>query len=100
MADLKHIYDKKKKYVDSLNNVLTALTDFEAIEYARDPVMGEEYIRLRDKLGQAFYVNVTGNSEEAIFKEVSRMALGTKAHGFIINRDKIRAIAPMFRRAV
>ena len=100
MADLKHIYDKKKKYVDSLNTVLTALTDFEAIEYARDPISCEEFIRIRDKLGQAFYVNVTGNSEEAIFKEVSRMALETKAVGFVTNRDKIRAIAPMFRKAV
>ena len=100
MADLKHIYDKKKQYVDSLNDMLTPLTDFEAIEYARDPVMGEEFIRLRDKLGQAFYVNVTGNSEEAILKEVSRMVLEERAHGFVINRDKIRAIAPMFRKAV
>ena len=97
---MRHIYEEKAKYVESLNEPLSALTDFEAIEYARDPIAGDEYIRIRDKLGQAFYVNVTGNSEEAILKEVSRMALETKAHGFVTNRDKIRAIAPMFRRAV
>ena len=97
---MKHVYEKKAKYVESLNEPLSVLTDFEAIEYARDPIAGDEYIRIRDKLGQAFYVNVTGNSEEAILKEVSRMALETKAHGFVTNRDKIRAIAPMFRRAV
>ena len=97
---MKHVYEKKAKYVESLNGPLSVLTDFEAIEYARDPIAGDEYIRIRDKLGQAFYVNVTGNSEEAILKEVSRMALETKAHGFVTNRDKIRAIAPMFRRAV
>ena len=100
MADLKHIYDKKKKYVDSLNIVLGALTDFEAIEYARDPIQGDEYIRIKDKLGQVFYVNVTGNSEEAILLEVSRMTLGEKAVGFITNRERIRAVAPMFRKAV
>lgn len=97
---MKHIYEEKAKYVASLNGPLSALTDFEAIEYARDPIAGDEYIRIRDKLGQAFYVNVTGNSEEAILKEVSRMTLETKAHGFVTNRDKIRAIAPMFRKAV
>ena len=97
---MKHVYEKKAKYVESLNEPLSVLTDFEAIEYARDPIAGDEYIRIRDKLGQAFYVNVTGNSEEAILKEVSRMALETKAHGFVTNREKIRAIAPMFRRAV
>ena len=97
---MKHVYDKKKAFVESLNEPLKALRDFEAIEYARDPIQGDEYIRIKDKLGQVFYVNVTGNSEEAILKEVSRMALETKAHGFVTNRDKIRAIAPMFRRAV
>ena len=97
---MKHVYEKKAKYVESLNEPLSVLTDFEAIEYARDPIAGDEYIRIRDKLGQAFYVNVTGHSEEAILKEVSRMALETKAHGFVTNRDKIRAIAPMFRKAV
>ena len=97
---MKHVYERKAKYVESLNEPLSVLTDFEAIEYARDPIAGDEYIRIRDKLGQAFYVNVTGNSEEAILKEVSRMALETKAHGFVTNREKIRAIAPMFRRAV
>ena len=97
---MKHVYENKKKFVDSLNGPLSALRDFEAIEYARDPIRGDEYIRLRDKLGQAFYVNVTGNSEEAILLEVSRVALGQKATGFITSRDHIREIAPMFRRVV
>ena len=97
---MKHIYEKKKAFVESLNGPLKAMSDFEAIEYARDPIQGDEYIRVRDKLGQAFYVNVTGNSEEAILKEVSRMTLGTKAVGFVTNRERIRAIAPMFRKAV
>ena len=97
---MKHLYEEKAKYVESLNGPLSVLTDFEAIEYARDPIAGDEYIRVRDKLGQAFYVNVTGNSEEAILKEVSRMVLEITAYGFVTNRDKIRAIAPMFRKAV
>ena len=97
---MKHIYDKKKAFVESLNAPLTALRDFDAIEYARDPITCDEYIRVRDKLGQAFYVNVTGNSEEAILKEVSRITLGERATGFVTNRERIRAIAPMFRKAV
>ena len=97
---MKHVYDKKKAFVESLNEPLKALRDFEAIEYARDPIQGDEYIRIMDKLGQVFYVNVTGNSEEAILLEVSRMTLGEKAVGFITNRERIRAVAPMFRKVV
>ena len=47
---MKHIYDKKRAFVESLNAPLRALRDFEAIEYARDPVQGDEYIRIRDTL--------------------------------------------------
>ena len=97
---MKHIYDKKKAFVESLNEPLKAMRDFEAIEYARDPITCDEYIRIKDKLGQVFYVNVTGDSEEAILLEVARMTLGTKAVGFVTSRERIRAIAPMFRKAV
>ena len=45
-------------------------------------------------------MNVTGNSEEAILLEVARISLGTKAVGFVTSRDRIRQIAPMFRKAV
>jgi len=97
---MKHIYDKKKAFVESLNEPLKALRDFEAIEYARDPIQGDEYIRIKDKLGQVFYVNVTGNSEEAILLEVARITLGMRATGFVTSRERIRDIAPMFRKAV
>ena len=97
---MKHIYDKKRAFVDSLNAPLRALRDFEAIEYARDPVQGDEYIRIKDKLGQAFYVNVTGNSEEAILGEIALFIVGKRPTGFVTMREHIREIAPMFREAV
>lgn len=97
---MKHIYDKKRAFVDSLNAPLKALRDFEAIEYARDPIQGDEYIRIMDKLGYVDYVNVTGNSEEAILLEVARITLGEKATGSVTSRQRIRDIAPMFRKAV
>ena len=97
---MKHIYDKKRAFVESLNEPLKALRDFEAIEYARDPIQGDEYIRIKDKLGQVFYVNVTGNSEEAILLEVARMTLGDRAVGRVTSPQRIRDIAPMFRKAV
>lgn len=97
---MKHIYDKKRAFVDSLNAPLRALRDFEVIEYARDPIAGDEYIRIRDKIGQAFYVNVTGNSEAAILGEVALFIVGKRPTGFVTMREHIRRVAPMFRKAV
>ena len=97
---MKHIYDKKKAFVESLNGPLTALRDFEAIEYARDPITCDEYLIVRDKLGQVFYLNVTGNSEEAILGEIALFIVGKRPTGFVTMREHIREIAPMFRKAV
>ena len=97
---MKHIYDNKRRFVESLNGPLSALRDFEEIEYARDPIAGDEYIRIRDKIGQAFYVNVTGNSEEAILGEIALFIVGKRPTGFVTMREHIRAVAPMFRKAV
>lgn len=94
------IYEKKREFVDALNVPLAVLPDFEKIEYTRDYVKDEEFIRIKDTLGYAYYVNVTGNSEAAILQEVARAMLGQKPIGFVTNVDKKRAIAPLFRRAV
>lgn len=94
------MFDGKRRYVESLNNTLSVLSDFEAIEYANDHIQGDEYIRIRDKLGQAFYINVTGGNEADILREVARMILEKRAAGFITDTNRKREIAPMFRKAV
>ena len=94
------IYEDKRRFVDALNGPLSVMPDFEAIEYARDYIQGDEYIRIKDKLGYAWYINVTGNSEASILQEVSRVLLGQKAIGFVTSTERKRAIAPMFRKAV
>ena len=98
--DNKHIYDDKRRFVDGLNEPLSVLTDFEAVEYAMNPITCDEYIRIRDKLGSVWFVNVTGNSKEAILKELSRVCLGERAVGLVTNTEAKRYIAPMVRRAV
>lgn len=94
------VYEEKRRFVDELNGPLSVMPDFDVIEYARDYIQGDEYIRIKDKLGYAYYVNVTGNSEAAILQEVARIMLGQRAYGFVTSTDKKRAIAPMFRKAV
>ena len=94
------MYEEKKAYVDRLNDLLKPLTDFEAISYARDYSTDGEYLKVTDTIGQAWFINVTGNSHEAILKEVCRLVIANPKdmpHGMIHSTDKKRYIAPLFK---
>lgn len=95
--DIKYVYQKKRDFVKSLNEPLSVYEDFEAIEYTYEPKLGDEYIRVRDKLGYATYINVTANSEAAILKEVARLMLDEKPVGLVTSIERKRAIAPLFK---
>ena len=93
-------FEDKRHFVDGLNEPLSAMREFASIEYAKNAILDEEFIRITNTIGEAFYINVTGCSEEAILLEVARMLLGKVAHGFVTDRNKKLKIAPMFRKAV
>lgn len=91
------MYAEKKAYVEKdLAAALRPLRDFYKIEYARDAIQGDEYIKLTEAIGSVYFVNVTGNSEEAILKEVCRMALENNPKGLIRTKDKQREVNALF----
>ena len=97
--DFEAIYERKRAFVEStLASVLKAFNGFEGIDYVRDPLTEEEYMRIKDEANGPAFINVTGNSHEAIAREVSRVILGQKPIGLITNTTVKRAIAPMFRK--
>lgn len=95
--DIKYVYEKKRAFVRSLNGPLSVHEDFESIEYTYEPKIGDEYIRVKDKLGYVTYINVTANSEAAILKEVARLMLDERPVGLITSIERKRAIAPLFK---
>ena len=91
------MYADKKAYVErDLAAALRPLRDFYKIEYARDAVQGDEYIKITEAIGSVHFVNVTGNSEEAILKEVCRMALEANPLGLIRTKDRQRQVNALF----
>ena len=94
---IKKMYLKKKAYVEKdLAAMLRPLEDFDRIQYARDSITNEEFIKLTEKIGSAYFVNVTGNDERAILKEVCRMALEHNPLGLIRTTEKKRAVNKLF----
>lgn len=95
----KDMFDSKKKFVESLNAVLSVKRDFEAIEYAHSSITEEEYMRIKDNLGRVFYTNITGCTEELILNEIALAILEKPMNGRITSIERIREVAPLFRKA-
>ena len=94
------IYEQKAEYVRQLQNVLDVSEYFDSIDYNRDYLSGDEYIRIRNAVGDTFYINVTGNSESAILLEVARFINGLRPTGYVTDREARWRVSKLFRRAV
>lgn len=94
---LEQMYAEKKAYVEeTLKAMLTPIHDFGRIQYARDPITNEEFVKLVEADGYPRYVNVTGNSLEAIGKEVARMVCHKDPYGIIKVRERQIEINKLF----
>ena len=94
---LEKMYADKKAYVEkTLKAMLMPMYDFGNIQYARDTVTNEEYVKFVEADGYPRYINVTGNNESAIGKEVCRMVGNQTPTGIIKVREKQIEINKLF----
>lgn len=94
---IEKMYADKKAYVEKiLKAMLTPMYDFGDIQYARDTVTNEEYVKFVEADGYPRYINVTGNSKSAIGKEVCRMVCNQTPTGIIKVREKQIEINKLF----
>lgn len=91
------MYAKKKAYVEKiLWAALEPMRDFGSIQYARNNVTNEEYVKFVEADGYPRYINVTGNNESAIGREVCRMVCNQTPTGIIKVREKQIEINKLF----
>ena len=94
------MYADKANYVNGLNNTLEAMPDFDYIKYART-MNGEEFVKIADKLGGYIFIDVTAYEKSDILKDVAKVVLTDETmllpKGTIIDKQKLRQIAPLFR---
>ena len=94
---LEQMYAKKKEYVEkTLKAMLAPMYDFGDIQYARNTVTNEEYVKVVEADGYPRYINVTGNNESAIGREVCRMVCNQTPTGIIKVREKQIEINKLF----
>lgn len=98
---MEKVYAEKKAYVEeALRGMLCHMSDFGSIHYARDVITNEEFVKVVEADGRPWYINVTGNSLEAIGKEICRMVCNQTPHGAIKVREKQIAINKLFTKEV
>lgn len=77
-----NVYAEKNRYVESLNNTLSVVQDFQSVSYAWDAL--------------------TGAGLELIFKNIVKTLLSNDRElpfGIVHDRQQLRKIAPLFKRA-
>lgn len=92
------IYEKKSDYVDQLRTVLDVSDYFDILDYSRDYIHGEEFVRIRNTIGDTFYINVTGDSESAILLEVARFINGIRPVGLVSDKDARWRVSKLFQK--
>lgn len=86
---------EKKNYVESLNEFLKPMQDFNDIKYAKSAT--GEYIRVTDIIGGCAFIDVTGEGCDGILDAVATLVKHGVPKGVIHDTPKKRQIAPLFR---
>lgn len=92
------MYADKRAYVEKdLAAALRPLEDFDRIEYARDAITGEEFIKLTETIGSVWFINVTGSQKSEVLRDVCRMVLEDRPAGLIRTRQRMRDANRLFK---
>ena len=98
MRQINEVYREKKAHVEKLNEAFSVAGNIKRIEYARDPITGEEVVIIIDSTLRPHYVLVTANSLEATLDEICLFALNKKPTGYVEDFKTCAALAKLFYR--
>ena len=87
---------EKKLYVESLNEMLKPMQDFDSIKYGRTH-SGAEYVRISDTIGGCAFLDVTGESLQKLLEDVAKLICKEVPANVVYEKEVMRKIAPLFR---
>ena len=98
MRQINEVYREKKQLIERMNAAFNVAGNITRLDYARDPMTGEEVVVIVDGAHRPHYVLVTANSLEAILDEICRFALNKKPTGYVENFKTCVALSKLFYR--
>lgn len=90
------VFNEKKQFVDELNKIMAVSDIIISIVYKADVLNGNEAVMVKDGSATPYYINVTGNSLNAILSEISAFQLKLKPAGLVESRKGREYYAKLF----
>lgn len=94
------VYNEKRQFVEDLNKIMTVASNITRLAYKADVLNRNEAVMIKDGSATPYYINVTGNSLQAILKEVSAFNLNLKPTGLVESREGREYYAKLFKEVV
>lgn len=98
MKQINEYYRAKREKIAALNVAFADAKNIAGIDYERDPITGEEVVRITDRAYVPHYILVTANSDDENENEIARFKLNYKPNGYVSDYAIKCRLAKMFAR--
>lgn len=98
MKQINEYYRSKREKIAALKVAFADAKNITGIDYERDPITGEEVVRITDRAYVPHYVLVTANSDDENENEIARFKLNYKPNGYVSDYAIKCRLAKMFIR--
>lgn len=98
MKQINEYYRAKREKIAALDVAFSDAKNITGIEYRRNPITGEEVVRITDRAFVPHYILVTANTDDENENEVARFKLNVKPNGYVDDFGIKCRLAKMFVR--
>lgn len=98
MKQINEYYRAKREKFAALKVAFSDAVNITGIEYERDPITGEEVVRITDRAFVPHYVLVTANTDDENENEIARFKLNYKPNGYVDDYEIKCRLAGMFNK--
>lgn len=98
MKQINEHYRAKREKIAALAVAFADAKNITGIDYERDPITGEEVIKITDRAFIPHYILVTANSDDENENEIARFKLKKKPNGYVDDYAIKCRLAKMFNR--
>lgn len=92
-------YKERIEFIRKMADVLSVMTDFGGVHYARETATAQEYIKVFNTLGNAYFIDITTHDYETILLETMAVLMGQETESLVKKVADKRRIARLFKVA-
>lgn len=96
MKQINEYYRSKREKFQALKVAFSDANNITGIEYERNPITGEEVVKITDRAFTPHYVLVTANTDDENENEIARFKLNVRPRGYVSDYAVKCRLAKMF----